>query len=99
MGVGSDGIEQMVVVGEKPGQGEVEFLGGRAEVWCKLNFVVDVGVVGEREVVLDEEEHQDWGWFGREDIFGNGSKGEEFISEQALRIVERGFEAFEGFER
>jgi len=94
----SDGTEKVVVVGEKPGHGEVEFLGGKGEVWCKLNFVVDVGVVMEGEVVLDEDEHQDQGWFGKEDIFEDGGKGGEFISEQALRIVERGFEVFEGFE-
>ncbi|PVH85212.1 hypothetical protein DL98DRAFT_511712 [Cadophora sp. DSE1049] len=99
MVVEDDGIEKMVVVGERPGEGEVEFFGGKGEVWCKLNFVVDVGVVGDGEVMLDEEEHQDWGWFGREDIFGDGEKGKEFISEQAVRIVERGFEVFDGSER
>ncbi|KAK0108229.1 hypothetical protein ONS95_003049 [Cadophora gregata] len=94
--------ELVAVVGEKPGEGEVEFLGGKGEVWCKLNFVVDAGNVGEGEVVLDEEEHQDWGWFGRYDILEDGEKGKglrrEFISEQAVQIVERGFEAFEKLE-
>ncbi|KAG4440176.1 hypothetical protein IFR05_004321 [Cadophora sp. M221] len=89
------GVEVGVVVGAKPGEGEVEFLGGRRERWCKLNFLVDVGEVKEGDVVLDDEEHQDWGWFGREDIVGEEGKGWDFISEQAVRIVERGFEEFE----
>ncbi|KAH7350747.1 NUDIX hydrolase domain-like protein [Rhexocercosporidium sp. MPI-PUGE-AT-0058] len=92
--MGKDGNE--VVVGEKPGAGEVEFLGGRGETWCKLHFVVDVGEVKEGQVVLDPQEHQDWGWFEKEQIVGVEGKGlMDFISEQAVSIVERGFEDFE----
>lgn len=90
--VGEDGGEG-VVVGKAPGIAEVEFLGGRGETWCKLNFVVVVGDVKEGEVVLDPEEHQDWGWFGVEGVREKGARL-EFISEQAVAIVENGFVAF-----
>lgn len=68
------------------GGGEVEFLGGRGERWCKLCFLVEVG---EGEVVVDREEHQDWGWYGRSEI---GAL--EMVSKQAGEIIENGFEIF-----
>ncbi|KAL2071712.1 hypothetical protein VTL71DRAFT_12947 [Oculimacula yallundae] len=91
--LGSDGKD--AIVGAKPGEGEVEFTGGRGEIWCKLNFVVDVGEVKEGQVVLDPEEHQDWKWFDRQAIKEASANGIDFISEQAVRIMERGFDEYE----
>ncbi len=91
---GANGEEQ--VVGQVPGIAEVEFLGGRGERWGKLNLVVGVGGMeeGAAAVVLDPDEHQDWGWFGADAVREKGRRL-EFISEQALAIVENGFEVFE----
>ncbi|CZT10134.1 uncharacterized protein RAG0_14694 [Rhynchosporium agropyri] len=89
----NDGKE--VIVGANSGEGEVEFTGGQGEIWCKLNFLVDVGEVKDGQVLLDAEEHQDWRWFDRQAIVDAGADGEDFISEQAVSILERGFEEFE----
>lgn len=69
------------------GSTEVEFLGLRGEKWCKLNFVVEVE---DGDVVLDPEEHQDWGWFEKGEL-----EGLQFVSRQGVEIVMNGFEAFE----
>lgn len=79
-------------------EGEMTFKGKSGERWCKLNYLVEC--LTEKElngevdvdyrVVLDDKEHQDWGWFTREEM-----EKIKFISNDGLGVARSAFVAFE----
>ena len=93
-------IKQQIWADGTGQSGEQNFRGRRGEFWAKLNYVVEcftVKELGEKEeenvdyrVVLDEEEHQDWGWFTREEM-----EKLPMVGEQGKLIAGQAFVAFE----
>lgn len=85
-------VEQQVWHGDGSDQhGEMTFFGRKGDKWCKLHFVVEcLTEDGDYNVVLDAEEHQDWGWFTREEI-----EKLNFVSKDGLEVVRNAYIAFE----
>lgn len=68
--------------------GHVEFIGRSGDVWRKYNFVIEVEEA-EDEVKTNPTEHDEWGWFRREelDTMEITTKGQRRCIEEAFDRV------------